>query len=140
MKSAICTAIQEGRPYLDRFTRREYAKAFREYEKTYWEGCHKELEENRENLQQLAIQVIDALEGDRRCTRFWNRGAKAFDEKQTVIKYLAPMLLEHGEDIFAGLLRETWCSRWPKDPYEQTTFEALREAFVNVILGIQLKN
>lgn len=140
MKSAICTAIQEGRPYLDRFTRREYTKAFREYEKTYWEGCHKELEENRENLQQLAIRVINELEEDRRRTRFWNRGAKAFDEKQTVIKYLAPMLLEHGEDIFADRLRDAWCRRWPKDTYEYATFETLKDAFLNVILGIQLKN
>lgn len=140
MKSAICTAIQEGRPYLDRFTRREYTKAFREYEKTYWEGCHKELEENRENLQQLAIRVINELEEDRRRTRFWNRGAKAFDEKQTVIKYLAPMLLEHGENAFADCLRDAWCRRWPKDTYEYATFETLKDAFLNVILGIQLKN
>ena len=140
MSSAIYTAIREGRPYLDRFTRREYTKAFREYEKTYWEGCHKELEENRENLQQLAIRVINELEEDRRRTRFWNRGAKAFDEKQTVIKYLAPMLLEHGEDIFADCLRDAWCRRWPKDTYEYATFETLKDAFLNVILGIQLKN
>lgn len=140
MSSAICAAIREGRPYLDRFTRREYAKAFRAYEKAYWERCREELDENREKLPELASRVLDELEEGRRRTRFWNRGAQIFDEKQSVIKYLAPMLLEHGEDLFAECLRDAWCSRWPRDTYEHTTFEALREAFVNVILGIQLKD
>ena len=140
MSSAIYTAIREGRPYLDRFTRREYAKAFRSYEKTYWECCLAELDANRHDLPALAERLLDELENGRRRTRFWNRGALIFDEKQTVIKYLTPMLLEHGENAFADCLRDAWCRRWPKDTYEHATFEVLKDAFLNVILGIQLKN
>ena len=140
MSSPITAAIQEGRPYLDRFMRREYEKAFRAYEKAYWGPCLQALDAAREDLPALAEQVLDELQEGRRRTRFWNRGAQSFDEKHTVIKYLAPMLLEHGEEAFAQLLKDAWCHRWPKDPYEQTSFGELRKGFVNVILGIQLKD
>lgn len=140
MSSAIYTAIREGRPYLDRFTRREYVKAFRSFEKACWESCLEELDANRHDLPALAERLLDELEEGRRRTRFWNRGALIFDEKQTVIKYLTPMLLEHGENAFADCLRDAWCRRWPKDTYEYATFETLKDAFLNVILGIQLKN
>lgn len=136
--SAIGSAIREGRPWVDRFTRREYAKAFRSYVDTYWEACHAEISAAGDGLPALAEAVIDELEEGRRRTRFWNRGAQAFDEKHTVIKYFVPMLLQRGEDSFAECLREAWCRRWPKDPYAQATYEELQKGFVNVIMGIQL--
>ena len=95
--SPIVAAIQKGRHWLDRFTRLEYRKTFAEYVKTHWERCRPQLEEYRDNPAALAEQILDELEADRKKIRFWNRGAEIFDEKQTVIKYLCPMLLQKGE-------------------------------------------
>ena len=49
------------------------------------------------------------------------------------------MLLDKGEDTFVACLHDAWLERWPKDPYGQATYQELRDNFVNVILGIQLK-
>ena len=38
----------------------------------------------------------------------------------------------------AQLLRDLWNARWPKDPYQITTYARLQEGFRNVILGIDL--
>ena len=138
--SPIVAAIQKGRHWLDRFTRLEYRKTFAEYVKTHWERCRPQLEEYRDNPAALAEQILDELEADRKKIRFWNRGAEIFDEKQTVIKYLCPMLLQKGEEEFARSLRDAWCRRWPKDPLEIASYEELDRSFVNVILGITLKN
>lgn len=138
--SPITAAIQKGRRWLDRFTRWEYRKAFPEYVNTHWEACRLQLEEHRNNPEALAEQVLDQLADGRKKMRLWNRGAEIFDEKQTVIKYLCPMLLQKGEEEFARQLRAAWCRRWPKDPFEIAGFEELDKSFVNVIMGITLKN
>lgn len=140
MSSALAAAIRDGRPWLDRFTRREYEKAFRSYVQTYAHACRKEIEEAGDALPALAEALLDELEEGRRRTRFWNRSTQSFDEKQTVIKYFVPMLLEQGDAAFACCLHEAWCRRWPRDSYEQASFEELRKGFVNVILGITFKD
>ena len=136
MSSPIASAIREGRPWLDRFTRREYEKAFRSYVDTYGAACQAEIASA--DPQVLAEAVLDELAEGRKNTRFWNRGAHAFDEQQTVIKYLTPMLLELGEESFSNYFHDAWCRRWPKDCYQQANFEHLRKGFVNVILGIRI--
>lgn len=138
--SPIVAAIQKGRRWLDRFTRWEYRKAFPEYVQTHWERCRRQLEEHRDDPAALAEQVLDELEDSRKKMRFWNRGADIFDEKQTVIKYLCPMLLQEHEEAFACALRDAWCQRWPRDPFEIAGFEELNRSFVNVIMGITLKD
>ena len=140
MSSALAAAIREGRPWLDRFTRREYEKAFRAYLDTYGEPCRREIEEAGDALPALAEALLAELEEGRRQTRFWNRSTQAFDEKQTVVKYFAPMLLELDQAAFADCLHEAWCRRWPSDGYEQASYAELRKGFVNVILGITLKD
>jgi len=138
--SALGTAICKGRHWLDRFTRREYQKAFAEYTALYREGCLAQLEAHRDAPDALAEQVLQELEGFRHQTRFWNRSAEVFDQKQMVIKYLSPMLLQLGEDAFAGALQRAWQRRWPKDPYEMASFDDLNRSFLNVIMGITLKD
>ena len=139
MSIALVSAIQSGRPWLDRFTRREYEKAFREYTGTYADLCLAEIEASRDALPALAEAVLDGLEAGRKKQRFWNRGAQSFDEKHTVVKYLTPMLLQQGEAAFSDCLHAAWCRRWPKDDYGQASFEELRDGFQNVILGITFK-
>lgn len=139
MSAPLSAAIQNGRPWLTRFTRREYAKAFREYTATYGE-IYRAAILAAEDTNRLAEDVLDELAAARKKLRFWNRGERVFDEKQTVIKYFAPMLLELGCEDFAEIFRAAWNRRWPKDPYEHTTFEQLNKSFVNVIFGIAMPN
>ena len=140
MSSALAAAIREGRPWLDRFTRREYEKAFCAYMETYGEPCRREIEEVGDALPALAEALLTELEEGRRRAHFWNRGTQAFDEKQTVVKYFVPMLLELDQSAFADCLHEAWYRRWPTDGYEQASYEKLRKGFVNVILGITFKD
>ena len=139
MSSPLAAAIQNGRPWLDRFTRLEYRKAFRAYLDQYGKSCG-ELIETSPDLQRLAEDTLDELETSRKKLWFWNRGEVIFDEKQTVIKYFAPMLLEMGCEEFAVIFRDCWKRRWPKDTYEHTTYEQLLKSFVHVILGIAMPN
>ena len=138
--SPIVTAIRSGRQWLDRFTRFDYRKAFKEYTELYREPCRIQLDENREDLTALAEQVIRELEEGHRKARFWDRGTIRFDEKQTLIKYFCPMLLESGEEDFAKALQEAWSHRWPKDGFGIASYEDLYKSFVNVIMGVTLKN
>ena len=63
------------------------------------------------------------------------------EEKQMIVDFLSPMLLEEPEPLcgrLAGMLRQGWADRWPKDAYQITTFEVLQKGFRNTILGIDL--
>ena len=139
MSSPLTAAIQNGRPWLDRFTRLEYRKAFQSYLAQHGEHCS-QLIRNSADLRRLAEETLDELEDSRKKLWFWNRGEVVFDEKQTVIKYFAPMLLEMGFEEFAEIFRDCWNRRWPKDPYEHATYEQLLKSFVHVILGIAMPN
>ena len=138
--SSIVSAIRSSRQWLDRFTRWDYRKAFRDYTDTYWEPCRIQLDERREDLASLAEQVVRELEEGHRKARFWNRATLRFDEKQIIIKYLCPMLLANGEEDFVKNLQEAWSRRWPKDSFGIASYEDLDKSFVNVIMGITLKN
>ena len=138
--SAIAAAIRNGRCWLDRFTRWDYRKAFADYTRANWEPCRAELEENRTDPAALADSVLRELEEGHRKARFWNRSTVRFDEKQTIIKYLCPMLLAHGEEDFAKALQEAWSGRWPKDGFGIASYEDLDKSFLNVIMGITLKD
>ena len=104
MSLPLTAAIQNGRPWLDRFTRLEYRKAFRAYMDQYGKDCLA-LIQNAQDPEVLAEEVLGELEAGRKKLRFWNRGERIFDEKQTVIKYFAPMLLELGCEDFAQIFR-----------------------------------
>lgn len=138
--SPIVSAIRNGRCWLDRFTRMDYRKAFRDYTDLHWESCHSQLEANREDLTALAEQVVRELEEGQRKARFWDRAALRFDEKQLLITYFCPMLLDRGEEAFAVALQEAWSRRWPKDSFGIASYDDLYKSFVNVIMGITLKN
>lgn len=144
MSRELLAAIQTGRTWLDRFTRRGYPEAFREYTErfgpAYLEAVRSAGGEETA-LQALADEVLDGLEAGWKRQRFWNRSSVMVNEKQMMVDYLTPMLLEQGETDcprFAEVLRDRWATRWPKDAYSMATYAKLRSGFRYSILGIDL--
>ena len=146
MTDVLLTAIQTGRTWLDRFTRREFGKAFKAYTEQF---APLYLEAVRTSggdpgaLRALAEDILDGLEAGWRRQHFWNRSAVKVNEKQMLVEYLSPMLLrleEPGCGQLAELLCRGWEARWPRDAYRVAAFEQLQNGFRNSILGIDLAN
>lgn len=143
MNGELLTAVQAGRIWLDRFTRREYPKAFKEYTArfgpVYLAAIQDAAKGGESALQALADGILDGLAEGWRRQHFWNRSSVMVNEKQMMVNYLSPMLLEleapEGSH-FAELLRDRWAARWPKDKYAVATYAQLRGGFRNSILGI----
>ncbi len=146
MSAELLAAIQTGRTWLDRFTRREYPKAFREYTErfapVYGEAVQK-TGGDEAALQALAEEILDGLADGWKRQRVWNRAAVKVNEKQMMVDYLSPMLLGM-EDTdcprFAELLRDRWAARWPKDAYSIVSYARIAGGFRNSILGIDFAN
>lgn len=140
----LCTAVWEAKEWLPRFRRTEYTKAFAEYQKRFaplYAQAVGETEGDLERLKALADELLDALKSAWDRQHFWNRSAARVDEKQVIVSFLSPMLLEMPDPLcgrLAGMLRQGWADRWPKDAYQMTTFEVLQKGFRNTILGIDL--
>ena len=139
---ALCAAVWEADDWLKRFNRADYEEAFHRYQERFaplYARAVREAEDV-EGLQKLADAVLDALE------RNWNkrllgRGARMVDERQVVVCFLSPMLLEEPDPLcarFAGVLRQSWADRWPKLEYHITTYEVLYSGFRTSILGIDV--
>lgn len=142
MNDELLSAVQTGREWMERFTRKEYTRAFREYTKgfgpPYMEAVRAAGEEG---LKALAESLLDGLEAGWKRQRFWNRSAVRTTEKQMMVTYLSPMLLgleEPGCQRLAELLRDGWAARWPKDAYGITDYKTIRNGFRNVILGVDI--
>ena len=139
---ALCAAIWEADDWLKQFNRAGYEEAFRRYQERFgplYAQAVREAEDV-EGLQKLAAAMLDALERRWR-KRLLGRGAQMADERQAVVCYLSPMLLEEPDPLcarFAGVLRQSWADRWPKQEYYITTYEVLRTGFRTSILGIDL--
>ena len=93
-------------------------------------------------LEALANDILDALEAAWKRRVFWNRSAVRVEEKQVIVSFLSPMLLDQPDPLcgrLAGMLRQGWAERWPKDSYQITTAEVLQKGFRNTIFGIDLE-
>lgn len=146
MSREILDAVQTGRTWLDRFTRREYPKAFQEYTArfgpAYLEAVRATGGEEAA-LQALADEILDGLEAGWKRQRFWNRASVMVNEKQMVVDYLTPMLLEQtGTDCpasrrFCGTAGPPAApgTNTPRRPYAK-----LLGGFRYSILGIDLAN
>ena len=140
----LCAAVQAAKEWLPRFRKNEYAKAMREYRACFgpaYVRAVKETEGDLAKLEDLANGILDELEAGWKRRRFWGRSAVRVEEKQMIVDFLSPMLLEEPEPLcgrLAGMLRQGWADRWPKDAYQITTFEVLQKGFRNTILGIDL--
>lgn len=135
---ALSPAVQEGGIYLERFTRKKYAAAFREYTERFGPLYVEAVREC--GLAQVAEALLDVLEEGWMRQRIWNRSAVRASEKQMMVAYLSPMLLSLEEpegSALAETLRDAWAARWPKDAYEIAPYEKLKKGFRNVILGIE---
>lgn len=142
--SELCAAVWEAPDWLPRFRRQEYPQAFQEYQKRFaplYAQAVEDTEGDLTALEGLANDILDELEAGWKRRRFWNRTAVRVEEKQVIVSYLSPMLLELPDPMcgrLAGMLRQGWADRWPKDAYQITTFEVLQKGFRNSILGIEL--
>ena len=140
----LCAAVWEAKAWLPRFRKNEYAKAMREYRECFGPGyvrAVKETEGDLTKLEDLANGILEELEAGWKRRRFWERSAVRVEEKQMIVDFLSPMLLEEPDPLcgrLAGMLRQGWADRWPKDAYQITTFEVLQKGFRNSILGIDL--
>lgn len=140
----LCAAVWEAGDWLPRFRRNEYAKALREYEVRFGPAYVRAVAEKGEDLaalQALAEEILNRLEAARKRRFFWERGAARVEEKQVIVSFLSPMLLRQPDPMcsrFAGMLRQAWIERWPKDGYQITTAEVLQDGFRNAIMGIDL--
>ena len=89
----------------------------------------------------LADKLLDRLESSWRKQRLWNRAAIQATEKQMLVDYLSPMLLELPEPgcrRLAEVLRDRWAARWPKDSYHIVEAAELQKGFRYTIMGIEV--
>ena len=134
-------AVCQFRPWLEDFRHKTYEPAFRDYCARFG-PLYDQAAGEAEDLRTLAGALLDALERNWRDQRPWNRGAVRASEKQMLVVYLFPMLLEREEPRCRELceaLREAWSARWPKDGYRTAGFEKIQSGFRNAILGIELR-
>lgn len=139
MNENLLTAITQTRPWLERFTRFEYRKAFSEYTEQYGEVYRQEIART-EDLPALADLLLDGLKAHWKKQLLWNRTSVRIDCRQMVILYLSPMLLKQGEEAFSELLRQRWAERWPNTEYRISSYKKLLNGFRNSVLGIDLEN
>lgn len=144
MSRELLAAVQTGRTWLDRFTRRGYPKAFKEYTEQFaprYMEAVRSAGGDEAALLALAEDFLDGLAEGWKRQRVWNRSAAKVNEKQMMVDYLSPMLLGLEEPDcprFAELLRDRWAARWPKDAYYLAGYADIRGGFRNSILGIDL--
>lgn len=142
---ALCAAIREAKPWMDRFTRRGYPDAFRDYREQFgplYAQAVREADGDEARLLELARAIVDELAAGWKRTRFWNRGAVRVSEKQMMVNYFSPMLLDLPDPMcgrLAGMVRQEWADRWPSDAYHITTYEVIRSGFRFAIMGIDLE-
>ena len=140
----LSAAVQEAPYYSERFTRRLYTDAFREYTERFgplYMAAVRETADDPNGRQTLAEALLDELEAGWKRQHFWNRTMVQAREKQMIVTYLSPMLLGLEEPLcqeLAKRLRDTWNARRPKDGYDVTTYAKLQAGFHNVILGIDV--
>lgn len=145
MRGDLLEAIQNSSRWMDGFTRVDYYKVFREYVERFGPCYLETVREQADDagLKALAEEMLNELEAGWKKQRIWNRSSAKFNDKQMLIRYLSPMLMgleEPGCQQLAELLRDGWCSRWPKDAYQIATYQELRRGFRRVVLGIELKD
>ena len=138
MNEELLSAIRDGKTWLPRFTRAEYAEAFREYQRAYAGAYRAAVRDAGGNLSGLAEALLDELADGWAREKFWKRSTRRFEEKQMIFRYLSPMLLESGETAFAECLRDTWRGRWPKDAYKTVTWRKLQDGFRLTVMGLEI--
>ena len=120
MTERLLAALTDNGKWLEGFTRLGYESTFREYCDRFTPDYLAAVREAGESgLPALADSLLDALEAQ------W--------------KYLTPMLMADQElRPFAGVLRDRWNLRWPKDVYHAAGYERICKGFKLRILGFEV--
>ena len=136
----LLAAIQDGKPWLARFTRKEYDKAYEEYRDQYAPLFREAaLADGEEGIEALTEVLLDGLAEGWRRQKPWNRSLAMLNDKQMIVCFLSPVLME--DPACARLeekLREGWAARWPKEAYRAASLEKIRRGFRPTFLGIAL--
>ena len=140
MTERLLAALADNGKWLEGFTRLGYESTFREYCDRFTPDYLAAVREAGESgLPVLADSLLDALEAQWKQARFWNRTAVRGETKQVVVGYLTPMLMADQElRSFAGVLRDRWNLRWPKDVYHAAGYERICKGFKLRILGFEV--
>lgn len=137
---ALLAAVRNGKPWIDRFTKAGYGKALQEYRERFGSAYREAVSAaGEEGLNDLAEALLDGLEADWAKEKPWNRSVARINDKQVIVCYLSPMLLE--DPLCAPLaerLREVWAARRPKEAYRIATAAKLQKGFRPTIFGIPL--
>lgn len=137
---ALLEAVQDGKPWLARFTGKEYDKAYEEYREKYAPLFREAaLAGGEEGMEALTEVLLDGLAEGWARQKPWNRSLAMLNDKQMIVCYLSPMLME--DPACAALeekLREGWAARWPKEAYKAASLEKIRKGFRPTFLGIAL--
>lgn len=135
---ALLSAIQDGKPWLARFTGKEYDKAYGEYRAKYAPLFREAaLADGEEGA--LAEVLLDGLAEGWARQKPWNRSLAQLEDKQMIVCFLSPVLME--DPVCAALeekLRQGWAARWPKEAYRAASLEKIRKGFRPTFLGIPL--
>ena len=135
MTERLLAALTDNGKWLEGFTRLGYESTFREYCDRFTPDYLAAVREAGESgLPALADSLLDALEAQWKQARFWNRttvrGETDRDWSQTcALPILRP---------FAGVLRDRWNLRWPKDVYHAAGYERICKGFKLRILGFEV--
>lgn len=138
--AALLAAIQDGKPWLDQFNGKDYDKAYQEYRERY-APLYREavLAAGEEGLKPMAGSLLDGLAEGWARQRPWNRSLARLADRQLLVCYLSPMLLEDPACApLAEELRKGWAVRWPKEAYQTAPVSKLRKGFRTTFLGIPL--
>lgn len=136
----LLAAIQDGKPWLARFTGKEFDKAYQEYRERY-AALFREaaLADGEEGVEALTEVLLDGLAEGWKRQKPWNRSLAMLNDKQMIVCFLGPMLME--DPVCAPLeekLREGWAARWPKEAYQTPSLAKIRKGFRPTFLGITL--
>lgn len=136
----LLAAIQDGKPWMNRFTGKGYGAAFEEYCARFGPICREAvLQAGEEGLPALAEVLLDGLAEGWRRRRPWDRSLAKVEDRQMLVCYFSPMLLEDPLCVpLAEKLREGWAARWPKDAYQTAPRKTLQKGFRTTFLGISL--
>lgn len=136
----LLSAIQDGKPWLARFSGKEYDQAYQDYRARYASLFREAaLADGEEGIAALAEVLLDGLAEGWARQKPWNRSLAQLSDKQMIVCFLSPMLAE--DPVCAPLekkLREGWAARWPKEAYQAGSMEKIRKGFRPSFLGIPL--
>ena len=136
----LLAAVQNGKAWIDRFTRKDYTRALEEYRERFGPAYREAALAAGENgVPALAEALLDGLAKGWAEQRPWNRSMVRMIDKQMIVFYLSPVLLE--DPVCAPLaeaLQKVWASRWPKEAYRIAGAEKIQKGFRPTIFGIPL--